>query len=67
MLELRVWAPRWLGPMLIARGLLQPLIERAGRAQEAELAEAMRIAADSNEAARQDPLLGVAGKAPDSP
>jgi NAD(P)-dependent dehydrogenase (short-subunit alcohol dehydrogenase family) len=61
----RVWAPRWLGPMLVARGLLQPLIERAGRAQEAELVEAMRIAAESNEAAGQDELLGVAGKALD--
>ena len=61
----RVWAPRWLGPMLVARGLLQPLIERGGRAQEAELAEAMRIAAESDEAAGQDPLLGVAGKALD--
>jgi NAD(P)-dependent dehydrogenase (short-subunit alcohol dehydrogenase family) len=59
----RVWAPRWLGPMLVMRGLLQPLIERAGRGEEAELAEAMRIAADADEAAGQDPLLGVAGKA----
>ena len=25
----RVWAPRWIGAMLIARGLLQPLIERS--------------------------------------
>jgi NAD(P)-dependent dehydrogenase (short-subunit alcohol dehydrogenase family) len=59
----RVWAPRWLGPMLVMRGLLQPLIERAGRGEEAELAAAMRIAADADEAAGQDPLLGVAGKA----
>ncbi|HTA05704.1 MAG TPA: short-chain dehydrogenase/reductase [Solirubrobacteraceae bacterium] len=59
----RVWAPRWLGPMLVMRGLLQPLTERVGRAGEAELAEAMRIAADGDEAAGQDPLLGVAGKA----
>jgi NAD(P)-dependent dehydrogenase (short-subunit alcohol dehydrogenase family) len=59
----RVWAPRWIGPMLLARGLLQPLIERGGPGQQAELAEAMRIAADSDEAARQDPLLGVAGRA----
>jgi NAD(P)-dependent dehydrogenase (short-subunit alcohol dehydrogenase family) len=61
----RVWAPRWLGPMLVMRGLLQPLIERPGRSGEAELAEAMRIAADGDEAAGQDPLLGVAGKALD--
>ncbi|HEY2719076.1 MAG TPA: short-chain dehydrogenase/reductase [Solirubrobacteraceae bacterium] len=61
----RVWAPRWLGPMLIMRGLLQPLIERPGRSGEAELAEAMRIAVDGDEAAGQDPLLGVAGKALD--
>jgi NAD(P)-dependent dehydrogenase (short-subunit alcohol dehydrogenase family) len=61
----RVWAPRWVGPMLVARGLLQPLIERGGRAQEAELAEAIRIAAESDEAGHQDALLGVAGKALD--
>ncbi len=24
----RLWAPRWVGPMLAARGLLQPLLER---------------------------------------
>ncbi|MGE4427616.1 MAG: SDR family NAD(P)-dependent oxidoreductase [Solirubrobacteraceae bacterium] len=24
----RVWAPRWVGPVLYARGLLQPLVER---------------------------------------
>ncbi len=59
----RVWAPRWLGPMLVLRGLLQPLTERAGRSSEAELAEAMQIAADGDEAAGQDLLLGVAGKA----
>src|SRR5262249_48023406 len=59
----RVWAPRWVGPMLLARGLLQPLIERAGRGEEAALAEAMRIASESNEAEQQDALLGVATKA----
>ena len=59
----RVWAPRWVGPMLLARGLLQPLIERAGRGEEAALAEAMRIASESNEAQQQDALLGVATKA----
>jgi NAD(P)-dependent dehydrogenase (short-subunit alcohol dehydrogenase family) len=56
----RVWAPRFAGPALLARGLLQPLTEwRAMRS--GELAEALRIAeADAEALARQDPVLGVA-------
>jgi NAD(P)-dependent dehydrogenase (short-subunit alcohol dehydrogenase family) len=61
----RVWAPRWVGPMLTLRGILQPLTERAARSGEADLAEAMRIATETNESADYDPLLGVAGKALD--
>ena len=53
----RVWAPRWIGPMLAARGILQPLIERRA------LSESMRIAQATGEAQAQDPLLGVAGNA----
>jgi hypothetical protein len=45
--------------MIALRGVLQPLLEwRAERDSEA-LAEALRIAESSGEAAGQDPLLGV--------
>jgi NAD(P)-dependent dehydrogenase (short-subunit alcohol dehydrogenase family) len=57
----RVWAPRWVGAMLAMRGLAQPLIERAARREPAPLREAMRLA--DEDAAAQDPVLGVAAKA----
>src|SRR5881227_213362 len=59
----RVWAPRWIGPMLAARGLLQPLIERRALKDTSLLSESMRIAQATGEAQAQDPLLGVAGNA----
>jgi NAD(P)-dependent dehydrogenase (short-subunit alcohol dehydrogenase family) len=59
----RVWAPRWVGPMLTLRGILQPLTERQALKDGAELSEAMRVAAESHES--DDPLLGVAAKAID--
>jgi NAD(P)-dependent dehydrogenase (short-subunit alcohol dehydrogenase family) len=58
----RVWAPRWVGPMLVLRGILQPLTERAARGNNAQLVEAMRMAAETSESSDYDPLLGVAGK-----
>ena len=61
----RVWAPRWVGPMLYLRGVLQPLSERAALRDQTRLAEAMRLAAESGESRSQDPLLGVAAKALD--
>jgi NAD(P)-dependent dehydrogenase (short-subunit alcohol dehydrogenase family) len=61
----RVWAPRWVGPMLTLRGLLQPLTERQARGDTAQLDEAMRLAAEANQSDGQDPLLGVAAKALD--
>ncbi|HEY2202589.1 MAG TPA: SDR family NAD(P)-dependent oxidoreductase, partial [Solirubrobacteraceae bacterium] len=59
----RVWAPRWLGPMLALRGILQPLVERGARREEATLAKAMQLATDTNESAGQDPILGVSARA----
>ena len=59
----RVWAPRWIGPMLAARGLLQPLIERRALKDTSLMSESMRIAQATGEAQAQDPLLGVAGNA----
>jgi NAD(P)-dependent dehydrogenase (short-subunit alcohol dehydrogenase family) len=61
----RVWAPRWVGPMLYLRGVLQPLTERRLMRHPERLATAMRAAAESGESSSQDPLLGVAAKALD--
>jgi NAD(P)-dependent dehydrogenase (short-subunit alcohol dehydrogenase family) len=61
----RLWAPRWVGAMMLARGLLQPLSERLALKDSAELGEAMRQAEATGEADGQDPLLGVAMQAID--
>jgi NAD(P)-dependent dehydrogenase (short-subunit alcohol dehydrogenase family) len=61
----RVWAPRWIGPMLALRGILQPLSERQASSNAAELGEAMRLAERSAESSPDDPVLGVAAKALD--
>jgi NAD(P)-dependent dehydrogenase (short-subunit alcohol dehydrogenase family) len=61
----RVWAPRWVGPMLVLRGLVQPLIERGVERNPAPLAESLRLAdpsSGSGEVADQDPLLGVSAR-----
>jgi NAD(P)-dependent dehydrogenase (short-subunit alcohol dehydrogenase family) len=59
----RVWAPRWVGPMLALRGVLQPLIERRAQRDTEALANALRVAESSGEAQSQDALLGVAAQA----
>lgn len=62
----RVWAPRWVGPMLWLRGLLQPMAERRIMGEPERLAEAIRLADPSSGAiADQDPVLGVAAQALD--
>jgi NAD(P)-dependent dehydrogenase (short-subunit alcohol dehydrogenase family) len=61
----RVWAPRWVGAMMLLRGILQPLSERQALADSSSLTEGMRLAESSGEADRQDPLLGVATQAID--
>lgn len=55
----RVWAPRYVGGALLARGVLQPLTEwRAMRSRR--LREALGVVAgDAERLAAQDPLLGV--------
>ena len=35
----RVWAPRWVGPMIALRGVLQPLLERRSLQDQASLIE----------------------------
>lgn len=54
----RVWAPRWVGPMIALRGVLQPLLERRSLQDQASLIESMRLADDAQD--EHDPLLGVA-------
>jgi hypothetical protein len=60
----RIWAPRWLGPMLLLRGLVQPLIERGVERDTKPLAESLRLAEPTaDEVAGQDPILGVSARA----
>jgi NAD(P)-dependent dehydrogenase (short-subunit alcohol dehydrogenase family) len=61
----RLWAPRWVGPMLLLRGLLQPLTERQILKDGDRLREGIRAAETSQETSTQDPLLGVAMQAVD--
>jgi len=57
----RVWAPRWVGAMLLARGILQPLNERLILRDTSRLSEGMRLAA--LEEKDEDPILGVSAEA----
>jgi NAD(P)-dependent dehydrogenase (short-subunit alcohol dehydrogenase family) len=60
----RVWAPRWVGPVLALRGLVQPLTERRVLSDPATLTEGMSLADPApGEASEEDLLLGVAAKA----
>jgi NAD(P)-dependent dehydrogenase (short-subunit alcohol dehydrogenase family) len=59
----RLWAPRWVGPMIALRGAIQPLVERQILKDEARLVEGLRASESSHEADTQDPLLGVAMQA----
>ena len=60
----RVWAPRFIGPALFLRGILQPLAERRTMRSE-HLPEALRLADPAHGGGqRDDPVLGasVAGR-----
>jgi NAD(P)-dependent dehydrogenase (short-subunit alcohol dehydrogenase family) len=60
----RIWAPRWLGPMLVLRGIVQPIMELGVGRDPGPLAESMRLAESSTgEVPEPDPLLGVAAVA----
>jgi NAD(P)-dependent dehydrogenase (short-subunit alcohol dehydrogenase family) len=60
----RLWAPRWVGPTLALRGLLQPLTERQMLANPEGLAESLRMSDPANgQLTEEDLLLGVAAKA----
>lgn len=56
----RLWAPRWVGPMIALRSAIQPLVERNILKDEAGLLEGIRASKASHETDTQDPLLGVA-------
>jgi NAD(P)-dependent dehydrogenase (short-subunit alcohol dehydrogenase family) len=59
----RAWAPRFVGPMLALRGILQPLTElRVMR--DKRLPEALRLADPQVTGEVGDPLLGVAAEEP---
>jgi NAD(P)-dependent dehydrogenase (short-subunit alcohol dehydrogenase family) len=59
----RFWAPRWVGPMIALRGLLQPLTERRTLQDPASLIADMRLADSSNQESQSDILLGLAAAA----
>ncbi len=59
----RLWAPRWVGPMIALRGLIQPFTERQMLKEPERLRESISAAETSQETSTQDPLLGVAMQA----
>jgi NAD(P)-dependent dehydrogenase (short-subunit alcohol dehydrogenase family) len=59
----RVWAPRWIGPMLTLRGVLQPFTERQTAADADTLAEGLRMAEPKSGEPEEDLQLGIAAKA----
>jgi NAD(P)-dependent dehydrogenase (short-subunit alcohol dehydrogenase family) len=59
----RLWAPRWVGPLLTLRGVIQPYAERNVLKEEATLVAGIRESEASHETDAQDPLLGVAMQA----
>ncbi len=55
----RVWAPRFVGPMLALRGILQPFTERRAM-KSSHLPEALRLAdPEQGGGERDDPVLGT--------
>jgi len=59
----RLWAPRWVGPTLLLRGLLQPFTERQLLKEPERIRAGHDAATSSHEADAQDSLLGVAMQA----
>jgi NAD(P)-dependent dehydrogenase (short-subunit alcohol dehydrogenase family) len=56
----RVWAPRFIGPALLARGLVQPVVELGVRLRRAGLAHALTLAEDPATLDGHDSKLGAA-------
>jgi NAD(P)-dependent dehydrogenase (short-subunit alcohol dehydrogenase family) len=59
----RLWAPRWVGAMLLLRGITQPLTERVMLRNLDRLAETVRLSEEPDETRAEDPLLGVSARA----
>jgi len=59
----RLWAPRWVGAMLLLRGITQPLTERIMLRDLDRLAESVRLAEAPEQTQAEDPLLGVSARA----
>jgi NAD(P)-dependent dehydrogenase (short-subunit alcohol dehydrogenase family) len=59
----RLWAPRWVGAMLLLRGITQPLTERMILRDRDSLADNVRLAETNEEARAEDPVLGVSARA----
>ena len=59
----RLWAPRWVGPTLLLRGLLQPFTERQMRKEPERVRAGHEAATSSHEADAQERVLGVAMQA----
>lgn len=57
----RIWAPRFVGPALAARGLLQPLVELGLRLRPNGLSAALALADDQHNLTQHDTILGAAG------
>jgi NAD(P)-dependent dehydrogenase (short-subunit alcohol dehydrogenase family) len=62
----RLWAPRWVGPMIAMRGILQPLLERRSLKEQTNLIESMRLANAGDPSSEHDLELGVAAEALES-
>jgi NAD(P)-dependent dehydrogenase (short-subunit alcohol dehydrogenase family) len=54
----RVWAPRFIGPALLTRGILQPIVELGVKLRRGGLDRALALAEDQSSLHGQDPRLG---------
>lgn len=59
----RVWAPRFVGPSLLTRGILQPAIELGVQLRRGGLARALALANDQSGLNGHDAMLGAAAHA----
>ncbi len=65
----RLWAPRYVGPILALRGILQPLSElQMQRMGRKDLVESLRLADPANgQTVAEDPRIGAAGHVAGTP
>lgn len=58
----RVWAPRFVGPALVARGVLQPVVELAMRLRSGTLRDAIDLSATEDSLGTHDAKLGASAR-----